>query len=57
MGYKLGYHILVLPNQVLLINIVLTNQILILSIFEKCKKCIHAIFWVQLPFNILSVLF
>jgi hypothetical protein len=26
MGYKLGYHILVLPNQVLLINSVLTNE-------------------------------
>jgi hypothetical protein len=28
MGYKLGYHILVLPNQVLLINSVLTNEVL-----------------------------
>ena len=29
MGYKLGYHILVLPNQVLLINSVLTNEVLL----------------------------
>ena len=27
MGYKLGYHILVLPDQVLLINSVLTNKV------------------------------
>ena len=29
MGYKLGYHILVLPNKVLLINSVLTNEVLL----------------------------
>ena len=29
MGYKLGYHILVLPNQVLLINSVHTNEVLL----------------------------
>jgi hypothetical protein len=29
MGYKLGYHILVLPNQVLLINSVLTNEVIL----------------------------
>ena len=29
MGYKLEYHILVLPNQVLLINSVLTNEVLL----------------------------
>ena len=29
MGYKLGYHILVLPNQVLHINSVLTNEVLL----------------------------
>ena len=29
MGCKLGYHILVLPNQVLLINSVLTNKVLL----------------------------
>ena len=29
MGYKLGYHILVLPNQVVLINSVLTNEVLL----------------------------
>ena len=29
--YKLGYHILVLPNQVLLINSVLTNEVLLYS--------------------------
>ena len=29
MGYKLGYRILVLPNQVLLINSVLTNEVLL----------------------------
>ena len=28
MGYKLLYHILVLPSQVLLINSVLTNEVL-----------------------------
>jgi hypothetical protein len=28
-GYKLGYHILVLPNQVLLINSALTNEVLL----------------------------
>jgi hypothetical protein len=31
MGYKLKYHILVLPNQVLLINRVLTNEVLLYS--------------------------
>ena len=34
MGYKLGYHILVLPDQVLLINSVLTNEVL-LYVFIK----------------------
>ena len=29
MGYKLGYHILVLPNQVLLVNSVLANEVLL----------------------------
>ena len=29
MAYKLGYHILVLPNQVLLVNGVLTNEVLL----------------------------
>ena len=29
MDYKLGYHILVLPNQVLFINSVLTNEVLL----------------------------
>ena len=36
MGYKLGYHILVLPNQVLLINSVLTNQVLLYIVPTYC---------------------
>jgi hypothetical protein len=36
MGYKLGYHILVLPNQVLLINSVLTNEVLL---YVKTSVC------------------
>ena len=36
MGYKLGYHILVLPNQVLLINSVLTNEVLLCVHAYKC---------------------
>ena len=35
MGYKLGYHILVLLNQVLFINSVLTNQVLLYLILKK----------------------
>ena len=41
MGYKLGYHILVLPNQVLLINSVLTNEVLL---------CIHTICLIMYAF-------
>ena len=37
MGYKLGYHILVLPNQVLLINSVLTNEVLLYVFYDKTK--------------------
>ena len=33
MGYRLGYHILVLPNQVLLINSVLTNEVLLYLLY------------------------
>ena len=41
MGYKLGYHILVLPNQILLINSVLTNEVLlyISTPSHYCKVC------------------
>ena len=41
MGYKLGYHILVLPNQVLLINSVLTNKVLLYTIVGS--MLIHSI--------------
>ena len=34
MGYKLGYHILVLPSQVLLINSVLTNEVLLYYVYH-----------------------
>ena len=37
MGYKLGYHILVLPNQVLLNNSVLTNEVLLYYIMHMKK--------------------
>ena len=43
MGYKLGYHILVLPNQVLLINSVLTSEVLLyLTIQQPLKSDIGA---------------
>ena len=48
MGYKLGYHILVLPNQALIINSVLTNEVLLYCniisiIYVACKLCMHEI--------------
>ena len=39
MGYKLGYHILVLPNQVLLINSVLINEVLLYPEYAKLDTC------------------
>ena len=41
MGYKLGYHILVLPNQVLLINGVLTNEVLLYIQSRNVYTCIY----------------
>ena len=44
MGFKLGYHILVLPNQVLLINSVLTNEVLLyVSEVLLLMKCLYII--------------
>ena len=37
MGYKLGYHILVLPNQVLHINSVLPNKVLLYITLNLAK--------------------
>ena len=37
MGYRLGYHILVLPNQVLLISSVLTNEVLLYVVYPGAQ--------------------
>ena len=49
MGYKLGYHILVLPNQVLLINSVLTNEVL-LYIYIIYILCIYIYIYIYIIF-------
>jgi hypothetical protein len=43
MGYKLGYHILVLPDQVLLINSVLTNEVLLYVFIKSGHTYIHTV--------------
>ena len=42
MGYKLGYHILVLLNQVLFINGVITNEILLLKKNSLKRVCLKS---------------
>ena len=42
MGYKLGYHILVLPNQVLLINSVLTDEVLLYKRLGSITVCVRS---------------
>ena len=51
MDYKLGYHILVLPNQVLLINSVLTNEVL-LYYASRSMTCVR-----NAVYSVLNVVF
>ena len=48
MGYKVGYHVLALPNQVLLINSVLTNEVL-LCVVRLSGQCTNAYVHTYVP--------